>query len=324
MLWHLVTLLPVLGIIQVGAQSRADRYTYLPLIGPTAAVVWLAAAARSGGAAARRVRVALAIGILAALGFAARLQAGFWRDSSALFEHTAAVTRDNYLILTNLGDVLNGAGRFDEALRVLGEAMRANPNHCNARYTIGNSFYLQGQFDKALPPYQDALRCYVSQRASPDYVADVHLYLGNTFLGLDRYREAERHFQSVLLPESGRPGSESTGICAGRPGLPGPERTAAGAALSLQGLADGAREAGPRHRLHQHAAHPERLHALRGQPLAEAGADEHRHLRAAAEHGARERLAVEPRHRQVGDHEVEPRGVARRNAPAPPRRWSSR
>ncbi|HEY5999932.1 MAG TPA: tetratricopeptide repeat protein [bacterium] len=209
-LWYLVMLVPVLGIVQVGAQARANRYTYLPLIGPALAAVWLAVGLAPAGRRVRAAGVAVAAAALTAFGAAAWLQAGFWRNSRTLFERTTAVTADNYLILTNLGQEYVEAGEFDAARRALEQAVRANPGHCNALYTLGGSYYNQGRFAEAIGPYERSLQCYKAQSASRAYVADVHYFLGSARQGLGRYAEAEREFLSVLSlrPDDARAASQ--------------------------------------------------------------------------------------------------------------------
>src|SRR5207248_1752595 len=101
-LWYLVTLAPVIGIVQVGEQARADRYTYIPLIGVFVAVAWLAGewAERSAGRAKFAATVSAVV--LALLTVRTAVQVGVWRDSETLWTHAAAVTDDNWLAWNHL------------------------------------------------------------------------------------------------------------------------------------------------------------------------------------------------------------------------------
>ncbi len=124
-LWFLVTLVPVIGLVQVGAQSMADRYTYLPLTGLFIAAVWGAADLLGG---ARRGRLALGAAAGAVLAAAAALtwmQLGHWKDSFALYRHALAVTGDNPLMVNNYGAALDEAGQPEEAIGVLEAGLAA-------------------------------------------------------------------------------------------------------------------------------------------------------------------------------------------------------
>ena len=108
-LWYLVMLLPVVGIIQVGDQAHADRYTYLPQIGIYVAVTWLVAEWR---VAAVRLLGGLMAGVLAVLMVCAWKQTAYWQNSETLWTHTLACTTDNDMAHNNLGNALLGYSRF--------------------------------------------------------------------------------------------------------------------------------------------------------------------------------------------------------------------
>lgn len=107
--WYLVTLLPVIGLLQVGAQARADRYTYIPMIGLTIAIVWGAAQALEHWP---RTRIALSAAICSACLLLTWLQVQYWRNSVSLFQHAVDVTRENYLARYNLASALAGGGTW--------------------------------------------------------------------------------------------------------------------------------------------------------------------------------------------------------------------
>ena len=156
--WFLVTLVPVIGVVQVGDQALADRYTYVPFIGLFAAAAWglptLASRRRHGSVALR----AAAAAALAALSLAAAAQARAWRNSEALFLHALKVTKDNYLAYNDLGQSYNEAGRPTEAMPYLLEAARINPTNPDIRNNLGVSFFLLERFDEAARSFAEALR----------------------------------------------------------------------------------------------------------------------------------------------------------------------
>jgi Flp pilus assembly protein TadD len=196
--WYLGALVPVIGLVQVGGQAMADRYTYLPLTGIFLLAAW-GLAATAGGAPGRGLTTgAAATAVLLAALLTAR-QATYWRDSIALFGHAARATPGNFLALNNLGCALIAARRAPEAVAVLDEAVRANPRHCDAHYNLGNAFFPQERFGEALPAYQRALQCYLgeSPRRTP-LVADTLANIAASLFKLGRYAEAERFYEALL------------------------------------------------------------------------------------------------------------------------------
>ena len=156
-LWYLVMLLPVLGLVQVGVQARADRYTYLPLVGLAIAVAWsLRDAARTP--ARRRAAVALGAAALVAMTVVARAQTAHWRDTESLFRHTARVTRDNFLAHQWLGSLLLRSGDLDAAEMHFREALRSAPEWSKAQRGIADVHAERGDWSAAIRAYDRALR----------------------------------------------------------------------------------------------------------------------------------------------------------------------
>ncbi len=170
-LWYLGALLPVIGLVQVGVQAMADRYTYVPCIGLFIAVVW----GTADLAARWRVpRFFLPVGaavVLAALMICTWVQVGYWRDSISLYEHTLQVTRGNSIIRNNLGIALAAQGKTDQAITLYDEALRLNPDYAGAHNNLGIALAAQGKLDQAITHYEEALRL------KPGY-ADAHNNLG--------------------------------------------------------------------------------------------------------------------------------------------------
>jgi len=224
-LWFLGTLVPVLGLVQVGAQARADRYTYLPLVGLAIAVAWEAHARFGRTRAERRALALVGLAALAALGGAARVQVGHWRDAVALHAHAVAVTEGNFMehhrlahaLLerdrlveaeyhfrrsaeleprradpsAGLGDALLRQGRPDEALRAYREALAREPGHARAQAGLGLALLRAGRPDEALEPLRRAVA------ADPDD-ASARLGLARAYAALGRPRAALRHFGEAL------------------------------------------------------------------------------------------------------------------------------
>jgi protein O-mannosyl-transferase len=197
-LWYLGTLVPVIGLVQVGSQSHADRYTYLPLVGVTIACVWLIGAAWSPRTAARGGLAAFAVAWVVTLAAAASFQTALWRDNLTLLGHTVRVTKDNYIIMNNYGEALASAERFEEAIAVLREAARINPEHCNASYNLGFNLLKQGRPQEALQPLELSLACYRKYNMKRVWVTDTVSNLGMANYQLGRYGEAEAYYLEFL------------------------------------------------------------------------------------------------------------------------------
>jgi tetratricopeptide (TPR) repeat protein len=156
--WFLVTLFPVIGVVQVGFQALADRYTYIPFIGLFMAIAWGIPAVASRWRHGRVMLRAAAAAALLTLTLAARAQARVWKNNETLFFHAIKNTKGNYLAYNNLGEHYNALGKPVEALRYLNEALRISPNKPEIRNNLGVSYFLLGRFEEALPEFVRALR----------------------------------------------------------------------------------------------------------------------------------------------------------------------
>ncbi|MGD0813635.1 MAG: tetratricopeptide repeat protein [Verrucomicrobiota bacterium] len=185
--WYLVLLLPVAGIIQVGGQAHADRYTYLPQIGIYVAVTWLAANLR----ASRMIFGSLMAGVLAVLMACAWKQTAYWQDSETLWRHTLACTTSNDVAHNNLGDVLFQKGRVDEAIAHFQQTLQINPNFKGTHYNLATALMERGRVDEAITQYREALRINPGQ-------ADAHVNLGNALRQLGSMDEAMAEYQKAL------------------------------------------------------------------------------------------------------------------------------
>ena len=189
--WFLGGLVPVIGIVQVGIQSMADRYTYVPLIGIFLMLVW--GVCELVGPQPSRAKALIPIGALVLLicaGFTHR-QVLYWRDSETLFAHAVEVSPDNYLAYNNLGYYFFNHGRTAEALENYQKSLRINPNYEDALNNVGHALATAGRPQEAIPYYEAALR------VRPNHV-EVHNNLGNALSDLGRLDQAIQHYRIAL------------------------------------------------------------------------------------------------------------------------------
>jgi len=182
--WFLGTLVPVIGLVQVGSQGMADRYAYLPAIGLWIAVTW--EGARLAGHAPPRVRRALPwipLALVAVLAALTWRQTGYWSDQEVLLRHTIAVTENNGRAHLILSQALAEKGRYDEALGHAAEAARLEPTHPPAHSNFGFLLYKAGRVDEAIGRFRMAIRL------QPDY-AEAHYNLGIAYGKKGRTEEA--------------------------------------------------------------------------------------------------------------------------------------
>ena len=199
-LWYLVTLLPVIGLVQVGKQAMADRFTYVPLIGIFIAATWLAADVLARWGDWGKVLAPAAVGVLAACGIAARQQVQYWENGETLFRRALAVMPDNAVAHGNLGEYLAWGGRYSEAAAHLREAVRLDPadvgSHCNLVIVL----IQQGRIEEAASAAENA--CALTGRRDPaclDALAAAYAEAGRFMEAAAAAREA-----AVLAEAQGR------------------------------------------------------------------------------------------------------------------------
>jgi len=190
-LWFFGMLVPVSGLLQSGLQARADRYTYVPLIGFTVMVAW-AAADLVGRQMPRRLAAgALAIAIILALAVTASFQAAHWKNSEALWIQTLAVTHDNANAHNYFGLSLKEQGRTEEAISQYEQSLVIRPDYAEAHANLGAALFPTGQKEKAIAHMQKALE------AEPN-VAAFHYNLGTALLQTGQIQPAADALEKAL------------------------------------------------------------------------------------------------------------------------------
>ena len=231
--WYLIALTPVIGLVQVGSQARADRYTYIPMVGLSIALAWGAADLVKGRPRLKTAVTAAAVAAcLACVGLTWR-QVGYWRDTISLFRHSLSVTRGNYLgynILglaykdqgrlddaiacyrasiaispgfedahANLSEALLQQGRTEESLAQSAAAAAIKPDDEEAQYNLGTTLAGEGRFEEAIEAFRAAVRL------RPGY-AKAHANLGSALANLGRLSEAIAEYNEALRIDPGLEG----------------------------------------------------------------------------------------------------------------------
>ncbi len=202
--WYLAMLVPVIGLVQVGEQAHADRYTYLPHIGLFLLAVWLVTDVtvrqhRSQVA----VAAAFATLIIVVLAWAAFIQTSHWRNSKTLWTHALAVTSDNDVAHNNLGYLCADRGELDKALSHFEAAARIRSGKRDAHYDVGSAFVQmnvgdalarKGQSDEAMVHYEEAIRL-------QPYYSNAYYNRGNVLFAKGRIDEAIADWEKTLQIE---------------------------------------------------------------------------------------------------------------------------
>jgi tetratricopeptide (TPR) repeat protein len=195
-------LIPVIGIVQVGEQGHADRYTYLPHVGLFVAMVWFAIDMATVRRSKRRVAVTAAVAVLVilALASAAFIQTSYWRNSEALWRHALAVTSDNDVAYNNLGYLCNDRGALDEAISHFESAARIRSAKRDPHYNLASAFVQmnlgdalarKGRSDDAMVHYGEAMKL------QPDY-ADAYYNRGTVLFAEGHVDEAIADWTKAL------------------------------------------------------------------------------------------------------------------------------
>lgn len=216
--WYLGTLLPVIGLVQVGSHALADRFAYVTTIGLYIMIAWGVPELLSGWRHRRVVLSLLAITTILVAMLLSWLQVQYWENSRTLYEHTLRVTKNNWLIQFSLGLALKSEGRTDEAVIHYREALKIRPDYVEAHNDLGIVLAERGDTEESLRHFSEAIRL------KPDYAdafnnfAVVQLSKGNSQDAFNYFTEALR-----LKPdfEKARIGQRMSAQMSGRSGEAG-------------------------------------------------------------------------------------------------------
>ena len=190
--WFLVTLVPVIGLIQVGSQSMADRYSYIPLAGLFIIVAWGVPALTQRCKRQKMVLVLVASAVITASAGLTWRQLGYWQDGISLYRHALEVGSGSYLVHNNLGTAFAERGDLDAAIEQYRRAIRISPDNFNAHGNLGLALIGKGELEAAI------MECRAALRLSPDNL-NSHYNLGVALAAkgelaaaIQEYREAVR------------------------------------------------------------------------------------------------------------------------------------
>ncbi len=189
--WFLGTLVPVIGLVQVGEQAWADRYTYLPSIGLFVAVVWASSELAERLSGFRTVLPWLAGATGTALIAATSVQLSYWKDTRTLFQHVDRVTENNPLSTTMLGSLLATEGKYDQAIQYYRRALSYSPGFPEAHFYLGHAFDEQDKLNEAIAEYNKAVWYKPIEE-------QVHIRLGVALAKQQKLEQAAAHYQAAL------------------------------------------------------------------------------------------------------------------------------
>jgi len=190
-LWYLGTLVPVIGLIQVGGQAMADRYTYIPLIGLFIMISWGGHDLFSGSRYRMKIIAVAATLVIITLSCLTWKQVGLWKSSMILFSHTLEVTHDNYIAHNNLGQIHEAKNDYRNAIQHCVEAVRIAPDNLKIRSNFGVVLMKSGRIEDAISQFEVILQ------KDPNNKCTL-VNLGTAYLQLGNFKEANECFHKAL------------------------------------------------------------------------------------------------------------------------------
>lgn len=192
--WYLGTMVPMIGLIQVGNQAMADRYAYLPLIGLFIMIVWAAADCASARQLSANYLATAGLVTLLALSAVTRIQLSYWHDDFSLWSHALAVTQHNYVAENNLAIALTKQGRLDDAIILFRAASALEPGDAVSQLNLGIYAQQHGDFQQAAARYANVLRLATDAQIR----ASAYANLGTVYFALRDYPQAQQNFDSAM------------------------------------------------------------------------------------------------------------------------------
>ena len=190
--WYLGTLIPVIGLIQVGAQGMADRYTYIPLIGLFIMLAWGISDLLKKWHYRKTVLAVCAIILLFTFSTRSYFQIRHWENSAAVFKNAIQTTKNNWLAYRELGLALMRDGKLEQAVFYYKKALKIRPNYLTAFDNLGMTLHQLGRFEEALFYYSKALKIYPKD-------AGIHNNTANVLTALGKLEEAIKHYKKAIL-----------------------------------------------------------------------------------------------------------------------------
>jgi len=189
--WYLGTLVPVIGIVQIGAQAMADRYTYISLIGLFVMMAWGIPDMMPKRRCRQKTLAVFAGVVMAILALVSWFQVRHWRNSITLFEHAVNVTENNHVAHNNLGHALDMEGKSEEAIMHYHKALKIWPGYAQAHNNLGHVLQKYGKYDESIAHYNEALRL------NPEYALALN-NLGTALVAKGKNKAAIPHFSKAL------------------------------------------------------------------------------------------------------------------------------
>lgn len=189
-LWYLGTLVPVIGLVQVGVQSMADRYTYIPFIGLFVVLVWVVSDITARLPYRKYVLTVVFTIIVSLLVLVTWSQLGYWKNSYVLFNRALAVTEKNYVMHCNLAVLLAGEGKVQDATFHYNEALRIKPDDADTNFNLGNLLAGQGKLEEAIVRYHAALVSKPKFAMAYNNLGIAYVQTGNGEKAIEQFSEA--------------------------------------------------------------------------------------------------------------------------------------
>jgi tetratricopeptide (TPR) repeat protein len=190
-LWYAITLLPVIGIIQINSQAMADRYTYLPLIGIGIMLAWGIPSFIKSEKTRKEILFPTGVAVMVILAVLAWHQCGYWGNDIKLLNHILYSTKDNFLVHNNLGAALFKEGKFEEAIDHYNKAISIKPDIALIYYNRGNAYAKLGQNQRAMEDFNEAIH------RKPDY-AEAYYNRGTIYGKLGQYPLAIEDYNQAI------------------------------------------------------------------------------------------------------------------------------
>jgi len=198
--WYLISLLPVIGLIRVGSQAMADRYTYIPLIGLFVIVVWGVAEVAGQWRGGLQAAAGMAAVVLALLSLLTVGQIRYWQNSYDLYAHALSVVERNWLAHNNMAILLAQQYRFEEAISHFRESLRIFPNQAEGFMNLGNAYQSTGNNTAAIDAFVEAVRLRPNDVEGHFRLGYAYLIAGNIDLAYQEYYQLARLNESYARP----------------------------------------------------------------------------------------------------------------------------